>query len=203
MGHPERGLMTPNMMHTEHQNPYSAYPSGMPSASSNMSFQAGMDHAMAGMALPIPQIRYTRNTAQLPIIPAHAAEFPRRPEFGGKGRPIRVRANFFELLTLPGQDIHHYDVKITPDVPPSLNRKIFRELVKKYSKDKLNDVAVVFDGRRNIYSPTALPVDEEGVLDIDVRLILHLNQLIITDYDCRRSGWTHDAPRHHSAAKAN
>jgi hypothetical protein len=153
--------MTPSMM-SEHSygggyasmTPLSAYPMEMPATG----------------VPPIPQIRYTRNTAPLPIIPAHVAAFPRRPEPGTKGRSIRVRANFFEMLTLPGQDIHHYDIKITPEVPPSLNRKIFRQLVKLYSKEKLDGTAIVFDGRRNIYAPKALPIGEDDSLELEVRV---------------------------------
>lgn len=54
-------------------------------------------------------------------------EFVLRPGMGTMGRQIRVRSNFFEITKLPDMKIIHYDVTITPDVPPILNRIIFAE----------------------------------------------------------------------------
>lgn len=73
-------------------------------------------------------------------------QFPRRPGQGTHGRVIPVRANFFEFLTLPGQNIYHYDVRIMPEVPPSLNRKIFHQMEEQFGKSKLDSAIVVFDG---------------------------------------------------------
>ena len=102
---------------------------------------------------------------------------PPRPGVGAKGRSTRVRANFFEFLTLPGasgsstiKELIQYDIKITPEVPPSLNRRVFREMVatnrvvrqssaeeKRGSFDEaLRYAAMVYDGRRNVYSPSRL-----------------------------------------------
>lgn len=94
--------------------------------------------------------------------------FPERPEIGKKGKQIRVRANFFEFITLPGQSIYQYEIKITPDVPPSMNRKIFKELILKYGKEKLGGITAVFDGKKYIYSPIAIDLGENGLFEIDV-----------------------------------
>ncbi|RIA98350.1 Piwi domain-containing protein [Glomus cerebriforme] len=60
--------------------------------------------------------------------PSKLTDFVLRPGMGTLGRNIRVRSNFFEITRLPaGMNIIHYDVTITPDVPPILNRKIFAE----------------------------------------------------------------------------
>ena len=93
--------------------------------------------------------------ARLPVVAGElmSVKFPARPENGSRGRIIQVRANFFEFITLPGQDLFHYDVRITPEVPPSLNRKIFRDLEAQCGVDKLGGVISVYDGRRNLYTP--------------------------------------------------
>jgi hypothetical protein len=72
--------------------------------------------------------------------------FCRRPSLGNLGRQIRVRSNFFEVLALPAQNIIHYDVTITPDVPPALNRKIFEEFEKINREGPLDGIRPVFDG---------------------------------------------------------
>jgi len=72
-------------------------------------------------------------------------EFVKRPGLGREGRPLKVRANFFEVQSLPQQDLHHYDVTITPDVPPALNRRIFQQFEDMYRADLAN-IKTVFDG---------------------------------------------------------
>ena len=72
--------------------------------------------------------------------------FCRRPALGNLGRQVRVRSNFFEVLALPTQNIIHYDVTITPDVPPAFNRKIFGEFEKISREGQLDGIRPVFDG---------------------------------------------------------
>ncbi|KAI9104430.1 Piwi domain-containing protein [Phlyctochytrium arcticum] len=95
--------------------------------------------------------------------------FPPRPGVGKSGRPIQVRANFFPVLTLPGQNIHHYDVSITPDVPPAKSRRIYQLWEdEQLLSGALNGVRPVFDGRKNVFSARPLPLDPEGqTFDID------------------------------------
>ncbi|RKO93090.1 Piwi domain-containing protein [Blyttiomyces helicus] len=86
--------------------------------------------------------------------------FPVRPGIGQSGRQITVRANFFPVQSLPGQNIHHYDVTITPDVPPAKNRRIYQawedtELL----SGALGGVRPVFDGRKNVFAARPLPLD--------------------------------------------
>jgi eukaryotic translation initiation factor 2C len=87
-------------------------------------------------------------------------EFVKRPGFGRLGRPIRIRANYFEITNLPGSNIHHYDIDISPEVPPTLNRKIFQ-----IAENSFYGIRAVFDGRRNVY--TIRPLD---VHTLDVTL---------------------------------
>jgi hypothetical protein len=47
-----------------------------------------------------------------------------RPAAGKVGRPVRVRANFFEVNRIPSQNIPHYDVTIDPaSTPPAVLKK--------------------------------------------------------------------------------
>ncbi|CAI2187608.1 13780_t:CDS:2 [Funneliformis geosporum] len=55
-------------------------------------------------------------------------DFVKHPGLDRKGRVINVRANYFEISYLPYTNIYHYDIIITPEVPPSLNRRIYCEL---------------------------------------------------------------------------
>ncbi|KAJ1553664.1 Eukaryotic translation initiation factor 2C [Cladochytrium tenue] len=53
-------------------------------------------------------------------------QFPQRPGFGSAGRLIQVRSNFFPVQSLPQLPIHHYEVVITPEVPPVKNRRVYQ-----------------------------------------------------------------------------
>eukprot|EP00158_Paraphelidium_tribonemae_P008813 Partr_v1_DN28691_c0_g1_i1_m49399 putative eukaryotic translation initiation factor 2c len=120
---------------------------------------------------PLTSAKYTPTTTSDSLTKMDHA-FPARPDYGVRGRKIKVRANFFEFMTIPGQNLYHYDIKITPEVPPSLNRKIFRELIIQYSEAELSSALPVFDGRRNIYSPVMIKaVEEKAVLELEVTLM--------------------------------
>jgi eukaryotic translation initiation factor 2C len=73
-------------------------------------------------------------------------EFVRRPGTGRTGQPTRVRANFFQVDALPNANIHHYDVVISPDVPPALNRRVYQQFEEENRTTALNGVRPVFDG---------------------------------------------------------
>uniref|UniRef100_U9UWV0 Piwi-domain-containing protein n=1 Tax=Rhizophagus irregularis (strain DAOM 181602 / DAOM 197198 / MUCL 43194) TaxID=747089 RepID=U9UWV0_RHIID len=95
--------------------------------------------------------------------PSELTEFVLRPNLGTSGRHIRVRSNFFEITSLPDMEIIHYDVTITPDVPPILNRKIFAEFEKLNLSGALGNVRCVFDGRKNIFASRQLPIKDSQV----------------------------------------
>ncbi|KAJ3051715.1 hypothetical protein HK097_007259, partial [Rhizophlyctis rosea] len=89
--------------------------------------------------------------------------FPPRPGMGNSGRQIQVRANFFPITSLPGANIHHYDIQILPDVPPAKNRKIYQL----WEDDALlsgvlGGVRPVFDGRKNLFAARPLPFEIEA-----------------------------------------
>ncbi|KAF9930836.1 Eukaryotic translation initiation factor 2C [Linnemannia zychae] len=88
-------------------------------------------------------------------------EYVRRSSPGTVGKPIRINSNFFEITQLPNINIYHYDVTITPDVPPIVNRRIFGRMIEVYGKSELNSTRPVFDGRKNIFSPRAFPFESK------------------------------------------
>ncbi|KAF9435066.1 hypothetical protein BGZ76_006969, partial [Entomortierella beljakovae] len=95
-----------------------------------------------------------------------------RPGIGSAGRPIQVRSNFFEITQLPSITVYHYDVSVTPDVPPPVNRRIFMDFMKQYGQSDLEGTKPVFDGRKNMFSPKKFPFDSrtfEIILSEDVR----------------------------------
>jgi eukaryotic translation initiation factor 2C len=94
-------------------------------------------------------------------------EFVKRPDVGNTGRATRVRANFFEVQSFPQNNIHHYDVTITPDVPPVINRKIWKTFEDQDGQGSLKGIKPVYDGRKNIFSPKALPLeDNAGMFEV-------------------------------------
>ncbi|CAG8690438.1 3353_t:CDS:2, partial [Acaulospora colombiana] len=92
-------------------------------------------------------------------------KFVKRPGLGKVGRQIRVRANFFEVTSFPRANVHHYDVTITPDVPPKLNRRIYRKF-EEDNANTLNNIRPVFDGRKNMYSAKKLPFGDSATFDV-------------------------------------
>ncbi|KAF9395577.1 hypothetical protein BGX21_009854 [Mortierella sp. AD011] len=92
-----------------------------------------------------------------------------RPDNGGTiGRPTQVTANFFRLKTLPTSKIFHYDVGITPEIPPQKARTIWETLSKE--ADFTNDHSrTVFDGRCNAFSVLELTsISEARTFKIDL-----------------------------------
>ncbi|KAJ3042709.1 hypothetical protein HDV00_006766 [Rhizophlyctis rosea] len=86
--------------------------------------------------------------------------FPRRPGFGTTGRTIQVRTNFFPVLSLPGQDIIQYEVHVAPDANPRTNRRLYALWEDLNSNGILKNTKPVYDGRKYIYAPRALPLKD-------------------------------------------
>jgi eukaryotic translation initiation factor 2C len=93
------------------------------------------------------------------VPPTQLTEYVRRPVPGKLGKAVNIHSNFFEVKQLPNITIHHYDVTVTPDVPPPVNRKIFEQLTTSYRESDLNGARPVFDGRKNMFSPCAFPFE--------------------------------------------
>jgi hypothetical protein len=97
---------------------------------------------------------------------AQITEFVKRPGLGRSGRSIRVRANFFEVTSLPDADIHHYDIDISPEVPPAMNRKIYKHFEALHSESDLGKIKPVYDGRKNLYTAKPLPFGDSATFDV-------------------------------------
>ncbi|CAB4483319.1 unnamed protein product [Rhizophagus irregularis] len=97
---------------------------------------------------------------------ASITEFVKRPGLGRLGRPVRVRANFFEVTALPDANIHHYDIDISPEVPPAMNRKIYKHFEALHSEKDLGKIKPVYDGRKNLYTAKPLPFGESAAFDV-------------------------------------
>ncbi|RIA93562.1 Piwi domain-containing protein [Glomus cerebriforme] len=97
---------------------------------------------------------------------AGITNFVKRPGLGRQGRLIKIKTNYFEVKFLPNFDIYHYDIIIIPEVPPSLNRKIFQTAAERTSY--FGGISPVFDGRRNIYTANPLPFDNVTTFDVTI-----------------------------------
>ena len=91
------------------------------------------------------------------------SDFVRRPGMGRAGRTIKVRANFFEVTVLPSK-IYHYDIIITPEVPPTLNRKICAQFEVVYSESDPHRIKPAYDGRRNLFTAKPFPFGDVAVI---------------------------------------
>ncbi|KAF9096333.1 eukaryotic translation initiation factor 2C, 2 [Mortierella sp. GBA35] len=97
--------------------------------------------------------------SQMSAPPTQITEYVRRPGPGTAGKPAIIHSNFFEVKQLPNIITHHYDVTITPDVPPPVNRRIFNQIATDYRESDLDGARPVFDGRKNMFSPRAFPFE--------------------------------------------
>jgi hypothetical protein len=77
------------------------------------------------------------------------SQFTKRPDTGGVGVLSRVRTNYFEVTKFQNMNISHYDVVISPTVPPRLNMKVFNRFVDQYRDRALGGARPVFDGTYN------------------------------------------------------
>ena len=102
-------------------------------------------------------------------------QFVLRPGVGQKGKPTRVRSNFFEVISFPTGNIHHYDVTIDPpSAPPALYRKVWKAFEDQDGQGILKGIKAVFDGRKNAFSPKALALGEEGAKAFEVCCLFNI-----------------------------
>lgn len=86
-------------------------------------------------------------------------QMAKRPGTGSRGRRVLVVANAFKVNKLPDYNIMHYDLAITPEVPPRVNRQIYEQMRK---NGMFGSVAAVYDGRKNIFAPAKLPFPNQS-----------------------------------------
>jgi eukaryotic translation initiation factor 2C len=92
--------------------------------------------------------------------------YVKRPDFGKTGKVVRVHSNHFEVTKLPNITIYHYDMSVVPDVTPSMSRRIFSELMAQHRESDLKNIHPVFDGRKNMFSPSELPFGDERTFEV-------------------------------------
>lgn len=98
-------------------------------------------------------------------------ELVQRPGAGKVGKPVRVRANFFEVTSFPTQNIHHYDVTIDPpSAPPAVYRKVWKCFEDANGQGMLTGIKTIFDGRKNVFSPKVLNLGEEQAMQFEVNI---------------------------------
>ncbi|KAF9357352.1 Eukaryotic translation initiation factor 2C [Mortierella sp. NVP85] len=89
--------------------------------------------------------------------PLTLTQFVKRPAFGKVGQQVSVRSNFFEITEFKNVTVHHYDVSITPQVPPPVCRRLYEQFLQVFGNADLGGARPVFDGRKNLFSPKELP----------------------------------------------
>ncbi|CAH1760543.1 740_t:CDS:10 [Entrophospora sp. SA101] len=113
--------------------------------------------------------------------------FVERPDYGEIGRSIQVRTNFFRILDLPEANFTHYDVTITPDVPPPINRKVVGTFEAQHRNDVLGGMRLIFDGRKNIFTsrPMLLTEEDDGIVNprrIPRKFTIKIRKVGMIDY---------------------
>ncbi|RHY23498.1 hypothetical protein DYB32_009171 [Aphanomyces invadans] len=93
--------------------------------------------------------------------------FPSRRAFGRSGQPVTLWANHFAVTLNRNQgDIYHYDASIvaegkapSKDTPPKVLCSAVLQTLINMLKIEYPTIAVVADGRRNLYASQLLPFD--------------------------------------------
>ena len=93
-------------------------------------------------------------------------EAPRRPALGTLGKKSIVRTNIFPIKRFDADlVVYQYDVKMEPDVPIAVSRKLwhFVESNVRKLREEFKDVLLVYDGRKACYSTMKLCESGESV----------------------------------------
>ncbi|KAI7880301.1 Piwi-domain-containing protein [Lichtheimia hyalospora FSU 10163] len=98
-------------------------------------------------------------------------EYVTRPGVGHVGKKIRVRSNFFEITTIPTQNVTHYNITIDPpSAPPAVFRKVWKAFEDLHGQSVLKGIKTVYDGRKNVFSPQPLPFGADHAAQFEVEL---------------------------------
>lgn len=80
-----------------------------------------------------------------------STNMPKRPDKGGaKGKQIQVKANIFKA-SLPDVTFYHYDVAITPEVPPPKARLVWQQAEVLMKETLKENVFLAYDGQKSAY----------------------------------------------------
>lgn len=137
-----------------------------------------------------PQDDEAKQQAELRHKALVLTDYHPRPSFGTQGQPIQIVANFFQVkFNGEGKLIYHYDVDITPilrykpdsDKPDRGPRKLPLSLTKEILDRTAQQLgpdfgpcfkAGAFDGRKNFFSPIAMPIDTKTSQVIDTVVVI-------------------------------
>ncbi|KAI8093256.1 uncharacterized protein BX664DRAFT_103725 [Halteromyces radiatus] len=87
------------------------------------------------------------------------------PNVGKVGKQVLVRSNFFEITSLPAQNIQHLNIQILPDsTPPAIHRKMWQSFQDSpKGQSFLNKVKSIFDDRANLFSSNPLKYGDDNL----------------------------------------
>ncbi|KAG0308842.1 eukaryotic translation initiation factor 2C, 2 [Dissophora globulifera] len=123
--------------------------------------------------LPTPACLWEQQPPRAPAAaPNQVTENTLRPDRGGSaGRATSVLANFFAIQRLPSSKIFHYDVSITPEIPPVRARQLwsFLESSPDFARERTK---VAFDGRANAFAASELQLVQAagGAIGVQIEL---------------------------------
>jgi len=86
---------------------------------------------------------------------------PRRPDYLKSGRPVSLETNFFVVRHIPDGIIYQYDVSITPEIPSTRCREIFK-IWESENRSLLKNILPVYDGRSTMYTKTKLNIEKDS-----------------------------------------
>ncbi|KAI8099254.1 Piwi domain-containing protein [Halteromyces radiatus] len=88
-----------------------------------------------------------------------------RPNTGTVGKQVRVRSNFFEMTSIPTQNIQHLNIQFLPEGTSLPVRKKLWQCFEDSLKGRafLNKIKPVFDGRANLFSPKPLKCGDDNL----------------------------------------
>ncbi|XWS52934.1 hypothetical protein CRYUN_Cryun11dG0115100 [Craigia yunnanensis] len=138
----------------------------VPATSTALAYQPSSSSGAESLSREVSQkltLEPQASTTAPPIPPSSskAIRFPPRPGLGTVGRKCRVRANHF-LVNVADNDLHHYDVSITPEITSKrVNRIIMEQLITSYKESHLGHRCPAYDGRKSLYTAGALPFDSK------------------------------------------
>ncbi|KAJ9102416.1 hypothetical protein QFC21_002816 [Naganishia friedmannii] len=155
-----------------------------------MSRQQNFPRRIQDSEIMNPQDDEAKQAAELRHKALVLTDYHPRPAFGTQGQTIQIVANFFQVkFDGEGKLIYHYDVDITPilrykpdaDKPDRGPRKLPLTLTKEildFTARQLGSdfgpcfKAGAFDGRKNFFSPIAMPIDTKTSQVIEVVVVI-------------------------------
>ncbi|KAJ9121617.1 hypothetical protein QFC22_002237 [Naganishia vaughanmartiniae] len=137
-----------------------------------------------------PQDDEAKQAAELRHKALVLTDYHPRPAFGTQGQPINIVANYFQVkFDGEGKLIYHYDVDIAPILrfkpdtdkpdrgPRKLPLSLTNDILDRTAQQLGSDFgpcfqAGAFDGRKNLFSPIAMPIDTKTSQVIELVVVI-------------------------------